>query len=219
MKIITDKSKLTMPVEKSKPSLERVIEVCNILEHQQRVNGGVGLSTIQLGITDVRACIIKVFVPTILINPKIVSATREQVVYSESCLSLPKTIRKPINTLRYTSLKVECTTVVLNPDELTKPLDYDNSRIVEFSAFNDTWQTPGEFWNDLGLLEAVCVQHEIDHLNGILITDRKYDRTVVRTDKKVGRNERVMIELPNGETMFVKYKKAVPYLESGAKLI
>ena len=37
-------------------------------------------------------------------------------------------------------------------------------------------------------LEAVAVQHEIDHMNGILIMDRK-EKPFVRTEAKVGRND------------------------------
>ena len=43
--------------------------------------------------------------------------------------------------------------------------------------------------NDMdGLLECICVQHEIDHLNGVVCMDRKVNTTIVK-DAKVGRNE------------------------------
>ena len=42
--------------------------------------------------------------------------------------------------------------------------------------------------NDLLILEAVCVQHEIDHLNGIVCMDRQMVTTIVN-EKKVNRNE------------------------------
>ena len=38
------------------------------------------------------------------------------------------------------------------------------------------------------MLESVCVQHEIDHLNGVVCMDRKVNTTIVK-DKKIGRNE------------------------------
>ncbi len=38
------------------------------------------------------------------------------------------------------------------------------------------------------ILEAVCIQHEIDHLNGMTIHDRKI-ATTIRAEKKPGRNE------------------------------
>jgi len=41
---------------------------------------------------------------------------------------------------------------------------------------------------ELRVLESVCVQHEIDHLNGVVCMDRKVNTTIVK-DKKIGRNE------------------------------
>ena len=64
------------------------------------------------------------------------------------------------------------------------------------------------------LLEAVCIQHEIDHLNGITIFDRKVDITIKRTEKKIGRNEKVTIE-KDGQTKILKYKKAQNLLNQG----
>lgn len=37
-------------------------------------------------------------------------------------------------------------------------------------------------------LEAIAIQHEVDHMNGILIIDRK-EQPYVRESKKIGRNE------------------------------
>lgn len=48
-------------------------------------------------------------------------------------------------------------------------------------------------------MEAIACQHEIDHLNGLLITDRQA-KPYVRPSRKVGRNERCAI-------CDVKYKK------------
>ena len=52
-----------------------------------------------------------------------------------------------------------------------------------------TWEE-SEIKEDRALrtLEAVCVQHEIDHLNGVVCMDRKID-TTYRAEKKPGRNE------------------------------
>ena len=69
-------------------------------------------------------------------------------------------------------------------------------------------------------LGARCVQHEIDHLDGILITDSARAYNIQRkTDKKYGRNERVMVKLSNGDTEFMKYKKAEPLLSMGAEIL
>ena len=65
--------------------------------------------------------------------------------------------------------------------------------------------------NDLLVLEAVCVQHEIDHLNGKTIYDREFKReSFRRTEVKIGRNEKVTIT-KDKETLTMKYKKAIPY--------
>jgi peptide deformylase len=167
---------------------------------------GLGLSTNQLGITDVRACIIKGENELVLINPKITQVSEDSVIYIESCLSIPKTMRKPIKTLRYKSVVVET----------------DNLGTIEFFPTNEKsdWRDANEFFSDEGMMECVTVQHEIDHLNGILITDkiRRYSSTITAS-KKYGRNERVMVKLPGGDTEFMKYKQAIPLLEMGAEII
>ena len=62
-------------------------------------------------------------------------------------------------------------------------------------------------------LEAVCVQHEIDHLNGLTIHHRKRD-TTIRAEKKIGRNELVTIK--KGDAVKVlKYKKVQNFLKQG----
>ena len=66
---------------------------------------------------------------------------------------------------------------------------------------------------ELRLLEAVCVQHEIDHLNGMTILDRQAITTIVNKEK-YGRNEIVMIT-DGKETKDLKYKKAKPLIDSG----
>ena len=66
---------------------------------------------------------------------------------------------------------------------------------------------------ELRLLEAICVQHEIDHLNGMTIMDRRSVTTVVNK-KKFGRNE--MVEITDGKVLStMKYKKAKPLIDSG----
>jgi hypothetical protein len=69
-------------------------------------------------------------------------------------------------------------------------------------------------------MEAVLAQRLIDAINGIDITHptRQYSETVLK-DKEPGRNERVMLQGPNGEMEFVKSKKVDSYLEKGWNLI
>ena len=66
---------------------------------------------------------------------------------------------------------------------------------------------------ELRTLESICVQHEIDHLNGIVCMDRKVD-TTIRVETKIGRNQLVTIK--KGDAVKVlKYKKAQNFLKQG----
>ena len=119
---------------------------------------GIGLAANQVGI-DAAVAVVNVKEPIVLINPKIVSK-EEEVRYHEGCLSFPK---KGVNTKRYKIVEIETD-------------NYESN--LTFGAGN----------TDLDLLESVCVQHEIDHLNGVVCMDRKID-TTYRAEKKPGRNE------------------------------
>ena len=64
------------------------------------------------------------------------------------------------------------------------------------------------------LLEAVCVQHEIDHLNGISCIDKEVKLKPIVSKKSFGRNE--MVEITDGKILStMKYKKAKPLIDSG----
>jgi len=204
MRLVTDSSKLKKVIEPKPMTQQEIDEISTTLLQGLAKHGGIGLSANQLGL-DVRACVINVKEPLVLINPKVVEVSQETVAYVEQCLSIPKSMRKPIKTVRFKSFTVECDnlgTVIFSPDK------------------KEGWEDSNDFFSDEGLLECVCAQHEIDHLNGVLITDsvRRYTTTVTST-KKYGRNERVMVKLPNGDTEFMKYKKAEPMLKLGAEIL
>ena len=79
-----------------------------------------------------------------ILNPEIIKTSREKTKGLEGCLSIPETMIDRIMVPRYKRIKL-------------KYLDrFGNMKIEKFN----------------GLL-ARCIQHEIDHLNGILITDYK----------------------------------------------
>jgi len=203
MKLIKEPNKLKSVVEPKSMSKEDIDSISTTLLQELTKHGGIGLSANQIGL-DVRACVINVKEPLVLINPKITEVSQDTVAYVEQCLSIPKSMRKPVKTIRYKSFTVEC----------------DNLGTVHFSSDKTTWEDSNEFFSDEGLLECVCAQHEIDHLNGVLITDsiRKYTTTIT-APKKYGRNERVMVKLSNGNTEFMKYKKAEPLLKLGAEIL
>lgn len=202
MKLIQDPSKLKTKIEPTPFTQQEIDEISVTLLQELKRHGGIGLSANQIGINK-RACVINVKEPLVLINPRVAEVSEESVVYVEQCLSMPKTMRKPVQTVRFKTLTVECDnlgTVIFSPDS------------------KEEWKTSEEFYNDEGMLECVVAQHEIDHLEGRLITDRKYTQTVIR-EKKYGRNERVMVKLSDGTTEFMKYKKAQPLLSQGAEIL
>ena len=194
MTLITNPLKLTKQIQPSELTQEQIDDISVKLLEGLKQYGGIGLSANQIGL-DVRACVINVVEPLVLINPRVVEVSQDTVAYVEQCLSIPKTLRKPVKTVRHKSITIEC----------------DNLGTVVFSPDNKigNWKDGEEFFQDSGLLECVCTQHEIDHLNGVLITDpiRRYNPTYY-APKRYGRNEMVMVKLPNGETEFMKYKKA-----------
>ena len=194
MTLIKNPLKLTKQIQPTQLTQEQIDDISVKLLEGLKLYGGIGLSANQIGL-DIRACVINVVEPLVLINPRVVEVSQDTVAYVEQCLSIPKTMRKPVKTVRHKSITIEC----------------DNLGTVVFSPDNKigNWKDGEEFFQDMGLLECVCAQHEIDHLNGVLITDpiRRYNPTYY-APKTYGRNEMVMVKLPNGETEFMKYKKA-----------
>lgn len=204
-KIVQNISKLRTPLTELPKNKEEQDVIAAALLTSLKKEKGFGLSANQIGI-DKRVCVVNIKDPLVLVNPRITNRSEEAVIYIESCLSLPKTMRKSIKTIRSTSLTVET----------------DNLGTIEFGADEPKKiGTEGHnYFADEGLLECVVAQHEIDHLDGILITDadRRYSQTVI-SEKKYGRNDRVMVKLPNGDTEFMKYKKAEPLLVMGAEIL
>ena len=162
---------------------------------------GIGLAANQVGI-DASVAVVNVREPIILINPTIVKQW-DEVPYYEGCLSYKG---KGINTKRYKNIII---TTEQEESELyfsgaENPSDGKGSWERESSDKQET---------ELRLLETVCIQHEIDHLNGMTIMDRRMITTIVNKDK-FGRNEIVMIT-DGKETKDLKWKKAKPLIDSG----
>ena len=105
---------------------------------------GIGLAAVQVGILK-RLIVIDISKdkekknPIFLINPEIISKSKNTSIYEEGCLSLPGHFAE-----------------IERPEKCQiKYIDYDGKK-KEMKAN--------------GLL-ATCIQHEIDHLNGILFID------------------------------------------------
>ena len=200
IKIVTDTSALKKPIPtttftKEEQDLATAALLTAVTEHQ-----GLGMSANQIGLNK-RICVINVREePLVLINPTIVEESEEKIMYFEGCLSLPKTMKKPIKTVRSYGVKVKADNF---PD------------VLDFSTKERKHEDINALFGDVDLLESVCVQHEIDHLNGLTIRDRQYTETVrLTTFAKMGRNERFILKKDN-ETLSVKKKNLSTYLEQG----
>jgi peptide deformylase len=147
-------------------------------------------------------CVVNVTNPFFLLNPKIVKKEKEM-LYREGCLSIPD---KMVKTNRYEKIWVEA-------DNVDDRMYFGPSKEKKYDFKTNSYTS-----NDLLILESVCVQHEIDHLNGLTIFDREYTpEQYRRTEKKYGRNEIITISKGN-ETLELKYKKGIPYLTKGWKI-
>ena len=200
IKIVTDTSALkqsipTTTFTKEEQDLATAALLTAVTEHK-----GLGMSANQIGLNK-RICVINVREePLVLVNPTIVEETEEKIMYFEGCLSLPKTMKKPIKTVRSYGVKVKADNF---PD------------VLDFSTKERKHEDINALFGDVDLLESVCVQHEIDHLNGLTIRDRQYTETVRLTAfAKLGRNERFILK-KGDETLSVKKKNLSTYLEQG----
>ena len=165
---------------------------------------GIGLAANQVGI-DAQVAVVNVREPLVLINPKILSKEVE-IPYYEGCLSYPK---KGVHTKRYRD-------IVVSTEQ--SEADWYFSGAEENSDGKSGWDK-GNMKQDQEnrILESVCVQHEIDHLNGLVCMDRRVETSYKRNTKKIGRNE--IVELIGGAHWNVvtkmKWKKAQSFIQSG----
>ena len=149
-----------------------------LFEILNKSKDGIGLAANQVGI-DAAVAVVNVREPIVLINPEIVSRETE-IPFYEGCLSYPG---KGVNTKRYET--VEVTSDNVDGTIIFSGVDTGEEARGTWESEKHTYQVKDR---DLRILEAVCVQHEIDHLNGLVCMDRKID-TTYRAEKKPGRNE------------------------------
>ena len=185
--IITDKNKLKQKCIEVTDFTEAEKIAAELLSELSNSKKGIGLAANQIGY-DKRICVVNVKEPLVLINPKIIDKSKETFVFPEGCLSFPN---KKIKTQRYVSVSVECDNI-----DSTLFFTADSSKIED-------------------ALECACIQHEIDHLDGITMYERQVKGvTIKREGKKIGRNEKVTIT-KGTESKVLKYKKATLLLEDG----
>jgi len=137
---------------------------------------GIGLAANQVGI-DASVAVVNVRNPIILINPEIVEQW-DEVPYYEGCLSFKG---KGINTKRYKN-------IVITTEQEEGELYFSGAENPSDGKGSWEKESSNRQEQELRLLEAVCIQHEIDHLNGMTIHDRQMITTIVN-EHKIGRND------------------------------
>ena len=162
---------------------------------------GIGLAANQVGI-DASVAVVNVREPLILINP-VIKEQWDEIEYYEGCLSYPK---RGVHTKRYKN-------IIIQTEQEESGWYFSGNETTQ--EVKGTWEQKGKDEDqEQRLLEAICVQHEIDHLNGLTIMDRENKPKPLRVKKSWGRNE--IVGITDGDTYKeIKYKKAKPLLDSG----
>ena len=185
-----------------KVSVDEGLEIAEILfTTLNERKDGIGLAANQIGI-DASVAVVNVREPLILINP-VVKEQWEEIDYYEGCLSYPE---RGVKTKRYRN-------VIVQTEQEESGWYFSGNETTQ--EVKGTWeQESKEQDQEQRLLEAICVQHEIDHLNGLTIMDRENKPKPLRVKKSWGRNE--IVGITDGETYKeIKYKKAKPLIDSG----
>ena len=192
---IINKKLKEVSVEEGLAIAEELFQILN------KRGDGIGLAANQVGI-DAQVAVVNVTEPLVLINPKYV-ARENEIIYGEGCLSFPN---RAIRTKRYRD-------IVISTEQ--SEANWYFSGAEENSDGKIGWDK-GNMKQDQEnrILESVCIQHEIDHLNGITIHDREIKLEPTRAKKKIGRNDKVTIQ-KDGQTRVLKYKKAQNFLNQG----
>ena len=146
MKIITDEKHLTKVCEPVNYKQSKQIAnkmIMFMLSNKNIEKNSIGLACNQLGLPG-RIIIVKMKNRWVsFINPVITYKSQEKIITDESCLSVPNK-----------TIKVE------RSREITIYFEKGNH------DGNHGWES--HYKN----MDAIVIQHEIDHLNGIIITDK-----------------------------------------------
>ena len=158
-------------------SVEEGMEIATELFQILNKRGdGIGLAANQVGI-DAQVAVVNVIEPLVLINPKI-KEQWDEVDYYEGCLSYPK---RGLHTKRYKN-------IIIKTEQ--EESEWYFSGVETGKEVKGTWEEDGKKQDqEQRLLEAICVQHEIDHLMGNTIHDRENKPKPIVTKKSIGRNE------------------------------
>ena len=159
-------------------SVEEGMEIATELFQILNQRGdGIGLAANQVGI-DAQVAVVNVREPLVLINPKIKDQW-DEIDYYEGCLSYPK---RGLHTKRYKNI------IIKTQQEES---EWYFSGVETDKEGKGSWEKEQSDKQDQEqrLLEAICIQHEIDHLMGNTIHDRENKPKPIVTKKSIGRNE------------------------------
>lgn len=176
--------------QKSQP-VESVEEAKSIIASLEQTLGqhghGVGLAAIQIGIPRRISIVRSDNVSVNLINPVVTEKEDEFIFHAEGCLSIPNLF---VPTARYREYVVENNCIVDDAFETSTDYYYYDASDKESD------------------ISAIAVQHEIDHMDGILITDRQVEvKPSVRVTEKVARNDPCPCGATKSDGTPLKYKK------------
>ena len=182
-------------VEKGRTIATELFQILN------KRGDGIGLAANQVGI-DAQVAVVNVIEPLVLINPKIIHK-EHPIDYFEGCLSYPK---KGTPTKRYRDIIIQTA---------QSESGWYFSGADSLQNVRGSWEEKNkEDEQERRILESICIQHEIDHLNGITIHDRENKSKPIVSQKKIGRNEIITIQKDREEKV-LKYKKAQRFLNDG----
>lgn len=170
MKIITYPNKiLETPTEKIKNFDEKLAKLIFEMRSAMKKNKGVGLAAPQIG-EKISLIVVECekdaeasrpHIPfTVIINPKIISTSKETEIDVEGCLSLPNIWG-----------------------------DVERSKKIEVEYFDENGKKIKRKCS--GFLARVF-QHEIDHLNGIVFTQRIKDVSTLHTIDESGKRRPII---------------------------
>lgn len=190
--IVTDLNELRIPC--SAISVEQGIllgkELISVMKKDSEM---IGLSANQIGIKKRVSVILTKYGYMTLINPEIIESNGN-VLFIESCVSLPT---KSIKTYRPSYVNVKS-------DNYEGTLSFGVEGKFE-GITNDNFKD---------IKECICVQHEIDHLNGITMLETPFRLSPRIVEYQLGRNDKVTIKnIKTQEIKIIKYKKYNDYLD------
>lgn len=152
--------RVAKPVTEDEIGMDELREICDNMFDTMYDDKGIGLAATQVGI-DKRIFVLDTEFENegmcdALINPVILEASEEKVVYPEGCLSFPDLF---INLERAARVKLE---------------------YMDLTGEKKTVILEG--------ISAVCAQHELDHLNGIVFFDYLKPAKRQLAEQKLRRN-------------------------------